>query len=91
MFRDIAIQAFLMKYGDSENVTEFNCSAGLIDDFKERSRMSSRSVYYKRGPTVDPIEDKEWIILMADLVSVHRKCERVQNAMSLLGVSIRPG
>jgi hypothetical protein len=42
--------------GISDEVPWFNCSAGFIDDFKKRNRMSSWSVDYKRCPTVDPIQ-----------------------------------
>jgi hypothetical protein len=79
MSRDIAIQAFLTEYGDSEKVPEFNRFADFGDDFKERNGLSSQSVHSKRHPTVDPIQEQEWITLMKDLVSPPSQRERVRN------------
>jgi hypothetical protein len=69
MFGDIAIQAFLTQYADLEKVPQFNRSARFINNFKERNRLSSRSVHSRRRPTVEPIQEQEWITFMKDLVS----------------------
>jgi hypothetical protein len=79
MFREIAMQAFLTKYADSEKVPEFNHSVGFIDDFNERNRMSSCSVHYKRRPTADRIQEQGWITLMKDLVSASSQREGIPN------------
>jgi hypothetical protein len=79
MVRGIAVQAFLTEYGHSEKLPEFISSARFIDDFKERNRLSSRSVHHKRRPTVDPIQEQEWITLMKDLISPASQRERILN------------
>jgi hypothetical protein len=60
-------------------VSEFNCFAGFLDNFKEKNRVNSWSGHYKRCLTVDQIQEDEWITLMKDLVSMSSQREGILN------------
>lgn len=59
-FRRIAVDAFLMKYQDIEDIPEFNCSDGFIQAFKKLNRFSSRRSHYKRRPVFTEKQEQHW-------------------------------
>jgi hypothetical protein len=86
-FREVAVQAFLEKYHDSEPPVQFQCSAGFIHDFKERNRFSSRRAHLKRRPTVNDEDREHWMQTMVQtlreapdherIINVYESCWRV--------------
>lgn len=66
-FQKIAVDAFLMKYKDSETIPDFRCSPGFITDFKKRNDFSQRRAHYKRRPDVDKEAIERWIATVSEL------------------------
>lgn len=71
-FLRTATEAVVRKYTDSEKPAEFNCSNGLVQDFKSRNSFSSRRANRAM------IEDA-WVNEMRELMATAPNLERVVN------------
>jgi hypothetical protein len=68
-FREVAMNAFLSKYSPSKDLPPpFQCSAGFINSFKSRNRLTSQKIHYKRRPAVTEDQRQKWIGMIRELV-----------------------
>jgi hypothetical protein len=78
-FVEVAMQAFLEKYRDSDSPFQFQGSPGFISDFKRRNRFSSRRSHLKRRPTVIDDRRVHWMTTLAQLLVDVPNHERIVN------------
>jgi hypothetical protein len=60
-FRSYAMSAWNDKYWFREQIKHFNCSNGVIYDFKPRHGFSSRLFHYKQRPSVTGVQRGRWL------------------------------
>jgi hypothetical protein len=78
-FQRIAMDAYLMKYKDSDTPPPFNCSKGFIKDFKSRNSFSSRRAHYKRRPKREAGFMDAWMEEMRTSLETVSSLDRVVN------------
>jgi len=68
-FREIAMNAFLDKHQNDENLPEFSVSDHFISDFKKRNHISSLTAHPKRRSDADAKRNQEWETSIQNLFS----------------------
>jgi hypothetical protein len=69
-FRQVAMDAFLAKYNETDAIPPFNCSDGFISDFKEQNHFSSRRAHDKWRPMSNPAIVDQWLAEIPDLLMI---------------------
>ena len=67
-FKDLASQAYLEKYKDSETMPNFQASDGFVTGFKHRNNFSSRRAHAKRRPSVASGYDENFKARLIELL-----------------------
>ena len=68
-FKALAVQAYLEKYRDAEEIPEFQASDGFVTGFKKRNHFSTRRAHAKRRPTRTSTYDDTFHAYLSEILA----------------------